>query len=398
LTEVSTGGAAIKRRMKDAADSVFVLVEADRIGKIDPFPVAELCEPRRIVTDKRVDLAAVRLLTEQDARVTICSSEGHETYRPTQDRTFRIGFANLSSGVWFAQAVHAGLERAARLVEDIELLTADNHDSVEAAVRNVQEFLRDDIDLLIEYDGTGKAGRPIMRLARMADVPVVAIDIPITGATYFGSDHDSIGMTAGQVLGEWIRKHWNGQLDEVLLLGSETRERPADSGAAQGSAPNWDGISLRLAPATRLDAALDALCPLVKPIPTVRPLACPQAWATSQHAVDMFEHLMDRLLPTIPADHRVAVISSVNEFALGLARAVRKSRRSDRFVVVSFGSRDSATVSELSSPDTCLLGLVDLGAERYGNQLVQTCLRLLQGQAVPPALFVEHHFLSRDEI
>ena len=55
LTEVSTGSAAIKRRMKNAADSVFVLVEADRIGKIHLFPVAELREPRRIVTDERVE-------------------------------------------------------------------------------------------------------------------------------------------------------------------------------------------------------------------------------------------------------------------------------------------------------------------------------------------------------
>jgi ABC-type sugar transport system substrate-binding protein len=111
----------------------------------------------------------------------------------------------------------------------------------------------------------------------------------------------------------------------------------------------------------------------------------------------MFEQLLDTVLPTIPADHRVVAICIVNEFALGLARAVRKAGRSDWFVAVSFGNRDPATVSELSSPDTCLLGLVDLGAERYGDQLVQTCLRLLQAQAVPPAVFVEHRFLLRDE-
>ena len=161
-----------------------------------------------------------------------------------------------------------------------------------------------------------------MRLARLADIPVVAIDIPITGATYFGSDHDGIGMMAGHALGEWIEKHWSGQLDEVLLLGGETSDRPAGSPFVQEGAREWDDVPLRLAPATRLDAALDALRPLVEPIPTIRPLSCPQAWATSQHAVDMFEQLLDTVLPTLPADCRVAAICIVNEYALGLAKGL----------------------------------------------------------------------------
>jgi ribose transport system substrate-binding protein len=398
LTEVSTEGAASKRRMKDAADSVFVLVESDRIGKTDPFPVAELAEPRRIVTDGGVEMAQVQALVKRNAQVAVCSTGGHQTHRLAQSRTFRIGFANLSDQVWFAQDVRRGLEQAAQLAGNIELRIADNRASVESAVQNVQSFLRDDIDLLIEYDGTGKAGRPIMRMARPADVPVIAIDIPITGATYFGSDHDAIGMVAGHALGEWIERHWNGQLENVLLLGSQAGDGQGSGHTVHVEGPTWDSVPLRLAPTTRLDAALDALCPLVKPIPHTSPLSCPESWATSQHAVDVIEKLLDAVLPTIPIDHRVAAICIVNEYALGLARAVRKARRSDRFVAVSFGSRDQATLSELSNPDTCLLGLVDLGAERYGEQLLQTSLRLLRGQAVLPAIFVEHRFLSRDEV
>ena len=220
LTEMRTEAAQIKRGIKDAADSVFVLAESDRIGKIDLFSVGRLDEPRRVVTDDRIDPLDAEALVENGARVTVCGSSGHKTYRPRPSgaKPVRIGFANLSDGIWFAQEVKASLELAAQRMEQVELLVVDNRNSVEICTHNAGELLKQDIDLLIEYDGTGVAGRSVIRAMHLADVPVVAIDIPFMGATYFGCNHDTVGITAGQALGRWIQEQWNGELDSLMLV------------------------------------------------------------------------------------------------------------------------------------------------------------------------------------
>jgi DeoR/GlpR family transcriptional regulator of sugar metabolism/ABC-type sugar transport system substrate-binding protein len=395
LTEMSTENAQIKKRIKDAADSAFVLIESDRVGKIDLFPVASLGEPQRIVTDERIDLSDAEALVEKGARVTVCGSSGHQTYRPkpSGEKPVRIGFANLSDSIWFAQEVRAGLERAARQVGQVELFIVDNQNSVEIAGRNAADLLKQEIDLLIEYDGTGAAGRLVMRMTHLADVPVVAIDIPIVGATYFGCNHDAVGVAAGQHLGHWIQERWAGNVDEVMLVTCTGGGDKKGNGAMR--IEDWTGGALPslLVPAMRLDAALDTLQTLVHPQFRVRRLAAPGDWRTSLEAVTMFTALFVQALQAVPTDHHIAAVCLLNELALGLAQAARQTGREDRFVIVSFGHPDAATRAELSHPQPCLLGIVDLHPERYGERLLEVCQRRINGGAVPPAVFVEHSFL-----
>jgi len=233
-----------------------------------------------------------------------------------------------------------------------------------------------------------------MRTMHLADVPVVAVDIPFMGATYFGCNHDAVGMTAGQALGRWIQEQWSGKLDEVMLVTC------AGGGDKRGNdtirVEDWTGGGLpsSLAPAMRLDAALDALQTTVSPPQLVRRLIAPRDWPTSSEALSIFVELFAETLETIPRDRRVAAVCLINEVALGLSQAVRKARREDHFALVSFGSQDAATLSELSTPHTCLRGIVDLHPERYGYKLLEVCQRILSGGAVPPAVFVEHSFMS----
>ncbi|MDI7277777.1 MAG: DeoR/GlpR family transcriptional regulator, partial [Anaerolineae bacterium] len=389
LTEADSDGAQLKRIMKQAADLVFVLVESARVGRIDLFPVAELGEVSRIVTDAGLDRAQAQALARAGARVTLCDESGHTTYRgqDAQGRSVRIGFGNLSDGVWFAREVRAGLEQAARRSGRVELLSRDNRMEPEVAIRNAEELLRERIDLLIEYDGTGSAGRTIMRMMRAADVPVIAIDIPIPGATHFGCDHDAAGTTAGQVLGRWVNARWAGHLDDLLLFT-----------CSGGGAANGKVGPANLAPILRFEAALEALRSLVEPLPPARQLVVPGDWALSEQAIATFAPVFAETLRGIPEAHRVGVICLTDEVALGVAQVARQLGRQAQLAVVHFGSDAAALRAELALPDTCLLGAVNLHPERYGEGLVDTALRLLDGEPVPPAVFVEHGFLSREEV
>ena len=49
-------------------------------------------------------------------------------------------------------------------------------------------------------------------------IPMIAIDIPHPGATYFGANNYEAGLLAGRHLARWAKQHWNGQADEILLV------------------------------------------------------------------------------------------------------------------------------------------------------------------------------------
>ena len=73
---------------------------------------------------------------------------------------------------------------------------------------------------------TGDVGRvlPARRVGGRAaiwngdNIPVIAIEIPHPGATYFGADNYQAGLIGGKALGRWAKENWGGEVDQVLLL------------------------------------------------------------------------------------------------------------------------------------------------------------------------------------
>src|SRR3954452_4096295 len=74
------------------------------------------------------------------------------------------------------------------------------------------------VDLVLEFQTDEAIGPAIAAHYLEAGIPYIAIDIPHPGATYFGANNYEAGLIAGRYLGRWAKSHWNGQVDEVLLL------------------------------------------------------------------------------------------------------------------------------------------------------------------------------------
>ena len=58
---------------------------------------------------------------------------------------------------------------------------------------------------MIEYQIDEQAGSRIMDYFRQAGIPVIAVDIPMVGATFFGVDNYRAGYLAGVALGDWTQ-------------------------------------------------------------------------------------------------------------------------------------------------------------------------------------------------
>ena len=137
--------------------------------------------------------------------------------RPWKQRRYRLGYAAQGGDYEFSKDVSTSLQRAAA-AEGIELIMLDNRYSAKIAQRNADLLVRERVDLAIEFQTDENVAAIVSAKYREAGIPMIAIDIPHPGATYYGANNYEAGMIGGRYLGRWVKERWQGQLDEIIML------------------------------------------------------------------------------------------------------------------------------------------------------------------------------------
>src|SRR3954467_4645451 len=137
--------------------------------------------------------------------------------RPWKQRLYRLGYAAQGTDYQFSRDVSESLQRAAA-AEGIELICLDNRYSAKIAQRNAELLVREKVDLAIEFQTDEEVAPIVAEKYREAGIPMIAIDIPHPGATYYGANNYEAGLIGGRYLGRWVKEHWHSELDEIILL------------------------------------------------------------------------------------------------------------------------------------------------------------------------------------
>jgi ribose transport system substrate-binding protein len=142
---------------------------------------------------------------------------------------FRIGFASAGQDSAFSREVLAHLTYSARS-ESIELVTVEDRYNPKVALRNADRLIRESVDLVTQFQADQSVAAAIAAKYLAHHIPIIAIDTPHPGATYFGANHYDAALLAGRHLGRWAAAQWGGTVDELLLLelaraGSVARPR-----------------------------------------------------------------------------------------------------------------------------------------------------------------------------
>jgi ribose transport system substrate-binding protein len=371
LTEVHLDEARLKVKMIAAAARVIALVDSSKFGKVDLTSYARIDQITHLYTDQALNFDWIARLRLSGLAFSVCSDNHVTTFTPgtREDRHFRIGFANLSDQLPFAIEVSKGIERAARDAGNVDLFMADNRLKPEVALKVAEQFLTQDLDLIIEYQIDAQMGTRIMNLFRERNIPVISIDIPMTGATYFGVDHYQAGLMAGLALGEWVRDHWDGQFDQVIIL-----EEPR-AGAI---------------PASRNQGQLEGFKSIIGNYPQDKRffLDCGNTSEVSERA---FLSALKRFSDL----HRLVVMCFNDGAVIGALEAARRLRREADLIIVGQGA-DRRVLAELSLPGSRIIGSTIFSPEKYGEFIIPLALRILRGEPVPPAVYFETTFIKSD--
>jgi ribose transport system substrate-binding protein len=285
--------------------------------------------------------------------------------RPFKHMLYRFGYAALGTEYQFARDVSEGLRRAAE-AEGIDLIAVDNRYSSKTALRNADLLVREKVDLVIEYQ-IGEEVAPIVAAKyRDANIPMIAIDIPHPGATFYGANNYEAGLIGGKRLGRWAKENWQSGVDEIILLelrraGNLPRMRL--TGILMGihqTLPNTGNCRV---------SYLDGDGELVPSFEVVRRYL-------------RFSH-----------SSKILVGANNDLSALGALRAFQEAGRTECCAIMGQNASPEGR-QELRQPNTRLVGSVAYFPERYGENVIQVGLDILSGQLVPPAVFVEHKLVT----
>lgn len=299
----------------------------------------------------------------------IGDNQYQSSIRPVKPKRYRLGYAAQGTDYQFSKDVSDSL-RAAAAAEGIEILSVDNRYSAATAQRNAELLIREKVDLIIEFQ-TDEAIAPIIAAKfREANIPLIAIDIPHPGATYFGANNYGAGLIGGRYLGRWAKQHWQGTMDEIVLL-----ELPR-----AGSLPR-----MRL---TGMLMGMKEILPALE--------SCPVTYLDGD---GQFGPSLEVVRKYLRARRTTRVLlGAINDAsALGGMRAFQELGRAEQCAVMGQNASPEAR-AELRDPATRMIGSVGYFPERYGKELIRVAVDLLSRRAVPPAVFIKHQLITPETV
>jgi ribose transport system substrate-binding protein len=363
--------AQLKSAMVACADQLIILATSAAIGRPSQAGFAALNQATHMITSSDAGVDGLATVRASGVRVSLCSERFTELRAEARpDRIWRIGFANLIEHDDFAMTIRQSIELAAQARGNIELVLANNDGDPQMALANARRFVDAQVDLVIDYQLYERINHAIMDLLRRARIPVIAVDIPMPGAVFFGADNYRAGRIAGEAAAAWIWKHWGGRLDRIVCL---------------------DQSILGPLPAARIDGQIDALRGVLR-IEDDSVLHVD----TGDGQLEDSRAAATAALRNIPWGNRVLFAGISANHALGAMRAAETLGRADRCCAVA--QNVTAHIRrELDAGTPMLIGAVDYSPEQYGYSLIQLAIDMLEGRAVPPATYTEHRLVTADD-
>ena len=293
-----------------------------------------------------------------------------------------VGYGDLTAGIPFVTQVLDNLMEVAEAC-NVEVLYADNNLDGETALENARTFTLAEVDGVIQFQIDASIEGALCDELRANDpnLPVIAIDIAHPScALFFGADNGYAGELAGQALGQWAQDNWGCGIDmvvtmETFVVGQVNIDRANGmvrgisqvcTGLDYGDFENWSPDATGIV--TRIDGG-----------------------GTTDGA---FPKVLDTF--TANPGKRIAVVSLNDDMGLAALAAARELGIEDMVVYASQGA--DATIHQEIRTNPQYIGSTGYFPETYGNYVIPAILAMIAGDPVPDPLYVNHIFVSADNI
>ncbi len=288
---------------------------------------------------------------------------------PKNGEKYVIGFANLQRDIPFCALVEKGILENAELA-GIDVVVADNRLDGATALANAESFITRDVDLVIEFQTDAAFGQTIMQRMDAAGIPVIAIDIPMGDATFFGVNNPRAGFMGGSYLAQ-------------AAIAEYGKEAVLDGYFLHGLLPQSGPI-----PAMRTGGQRAGFLAAAKGFPEDNILTF-----DSKNTLDEAFAQTNNLLSRIPEDAVIMGTGINDQVATGILRAAQQAGRKN-IVIIGLGADERETLAG----EEDFLAAVGSFPERYGNSLVPMSLAILAGRDLPDSVLINHVMVTPQNI
>lgn len=289
---------------------------------------------------------------------------------PKNGKNYVIGFANLQRDIPFCALVEEGIKANADAA-GVELVVADNRLDGATALANAESFINRNVDYVIEFQTDAAFGATIMQKMNDAGIKVVAIDIPMPGATFFGVNNPRAGFMGGSYLAQAaIDKFGADKVKEGYFI--------------EGELPQSGPI-----PAMRTGGQVAGFLASVPGFDPSHVLKF-----DSKNTLDESFTQTSNLLGKIPAGVPIMGTAINDQATTGILRALKQGGREADVVVVGLGADEKETLAN----EPAFVASVGSFPERYGNSLLPIALSELAGKDVPDSVLINHVMVTKQTI
>jgi ribose transport system substrate-binding protein len=283
-------------------------------------------------------------------------------HKPNNGKNLVLGFANLQRDVSFCLKVENGMVDNAKAA-GVDLQITDNRLDGATALANAQSFLQRQVDHVTEFQTDANFGATIMQQMNEANTKVVAIDIPMPGATFFGANNPRSGFMGGAYLGQAATAKFGA--DKVKTGYFVVGELP-QSGAIPAMRTGGQVAGFKAAVEGFADDHIIKI--------------------DTKNTLEESFTQMNNVIGRIPDGAPIMVTAINDQAATGMLRAVKQAGREADLIVVGMGADEIQTMAD----EPAFVSSVGYFPERYGNYLIPLALMQLAGKEVPDTVLVNH--------
>ncbi len=284
-----------------------------------------------------------------------------------------MAYAGFGSQFPYIAKVDKSMVDAAKAA-GIDLLFLDNKNDAAQAMTNAETIVsRGDINLVFEFNYYQEENPAISEVFANAKIPVIAIDIPVTGAPYYGANNYVAGQLAGKGLVEAATAKWGGDTPVDLFM-VETQQAAGSGLLLERTNGIVSGVQKAL-PNLPADA-------IVRFEGSTNPDAAASAATTVLTAHPNAKHVIIGMLGDSAA---IAVLNAASA--------------ANRDVLASgIGGDDVGIAALRTGKPAGFVGTTLFFPENYGKDLIPMACDLLAGKQVAASVYIKHAFLTAQNL
>ncbi|WP_334266876.1 substrate-binding domain-containing protein [Edaphobacter sp. HDX4] len=286
-----------------------------------------------------------------------------------QRQKYRFGYASQTEEFSFSRLVSESI-RSSAYDAGIDLLVLNNCYSPKTAIRNAEIFVREQVDLVIEFQTNQQSASVVASKLMEAGIPIIAIEIPHPGAAYYGANNYRAGVIGGHALAQACIREWKGVVDEILLL-----ELPM-----AGPLPR-----------SRLTGMLAGIREQLQRVPDQK-VRFVDGNGRFEKSLDVIRKHLRR------STSQHILLGALNDpSCLGALSAFEEAGRAEHCLAVGHNASIEAR-KEMRRPGSRLVGSVGFFPERYGDAVISLAMDKVQGKEIPSASFIKHQLITSENV